>query len=462
MLITKFEADKREERTIRELLAEKKKRKVLARLSKLHPADIGDYLEDFDEAERRAIFAIIDDELAGKVIQTMDDDLQFEMALVLGKDRLVNILDSLPSDEAVDILSHFSEKKIEELLAAMEEEEAAEAKTLLGYDEESAGGIMSADVIYFEEDMDVGTCVSKIRGNREDLEDLSYLYVTDKEGRLKGVVAIKELVLATEGTQLGELMTWEHLVAVRLTDDQETVAKIVSKYDLLAVPVIDSGNHLVGIVHVDDVIDVLEEEATEDMYRMVGLDEDLEIDDSALTQALSRVRWLVASIVGCLAAGGVIKLLSPKDAALAGALSAFIPAIMGLGGGVAIQSATVLIRGLATGEIEQHEVKSLFRAEFPVSILLGLAIGGLLALASFLWEGAFILSAIIGATMLTQCIVAVAMGLMIPVGLKSLDIDPAVAAGPLTQMSCDISGMLIYYGYAHLSLSYLGRVSLGA
>ena len=193
---------------------------------------------------------------------------------------------------------------------------------------------------------------------------------------------------------------------------------------------------------------------------MVGLDEDVEIDDSAITQTLSRIRWLVATIVGCLAAGGVIKLLRPTDPALANALSAFIPAIMGLGGGVAIQSATVLIRGLATGEIEQDEVVDVFKAEARVAILLGICIGVMLFVASFVWEGAIMLSAIIGATMLTQCVVAVALGLLIPVGLNSMGVDPAVAAGPLTQMSCDVTGMLIYYGYANLTLNYLGKIAL--
>ena len=460
MLITKFEADKREERTIRQLLAEKKMRKVTAHLTNLHPADIADYLEDFNENERRAILSVIDDDMAVKIIQSMDDDLQFEMALVLGKERLVNILDALPSDEVVDILGHFSTAKIEELLAAMEDDEAAEAKVLLRYDEESAGGIMSADAVYFDENMDVRSCVIKIRENREDLENLSYLYITDSTSKLTGIVTVKELIMAEADTILRDIMTTDHIVAVRLGDDQEEVAKIVSKYDLLAIPVLDENDRLVGIVHVDDVIDVLEEEATEDMYRMVGLDEDVEIDDSALTQTLSRIRWLVATIVGCLAAGGVIKLLRPTDPALANALSAFIPAIMGLGGGVAIQSATVLIRGLATGEIEQDEVVDVFKAEVRVSVLLGLAIGVMLFFASFLWEGAVVLSAIIGATMLTQCIVAVALGLLIPVGLNSMGVDPAVAAGPLTQMSCDVTGMLIYYGYANLTLRYLGKIAL--
>ena len=195
-----------------------------------------------------------------------------------------------------------------------------------------------------------------------------------------------------------------------------------------------------GIIHVDDVIDVLEEEATEDMYRMVGLDEDVEIDDSAVTQTLSRIRWLVASIVGCLAAGGVIKVLEPANPDLARSLSAFIPAIMGLGGGVAIQSATVLIRGLATGEVLEGDVYDVFKTEMRVAVLLGICIGVLLFGASFVWEGALVLSIIVGGAMLSQCVVAVAMGIFIPACLHRLGVDPAVAAGPLTQMSCDVTG----------------------
>jgi magnesium transporter len=455
-LITTSEYNEREERTIRQLLAEKNTRRVVARLQQLHPADIAEYLEYFGEQQRREIFAAIDDELAVKVIQTMDEELQFEVVQVLGKTRLVDILDALPSDETVDILAQFPRPKVEELLAAMEAEEAGEARELLRYDEDSAGGIMSADVIFFDETMTVTACVVRIRAHREELETLSYLYVTDDQHRLTGVVTIKALVLADQETLLRDLMTTDHLVAVRPGDDQEEVAKMVAKYDLLAVPVLDEDDRLVGIVHVDDVIDVIEEEVTEDMYRMVGLDDETEFDENPITQTLSRLRWLLATIVGSLTAGAAIKFLTPTDPLASAALASFIPAIMGLGGGVAIQSATVLIRGLATGEVETSDFKDVFKKELRVAALLGVCIATILFITSFIWEGALLLSVVIAATMITQCLVAFSLGFSIPVFLKSIGIDPAVAAGPLTQMGCDVSGMVIYFTYAGVAISSFG------
>lgn len=457
-LITEYKYDEREERTIRKLLAEKNMRKVVSRLQQLHPADIAEYLEYFDQHQRKEIIAAVDDELAIKIIQTMDEDLQFEVAQVLGKTRLVDILDALPSDQAVDILAQFPLENIEEILQEMEAEEAREARELLRYEGDSAGGIMSADVIYFDQNMDVASCITRIRKHREDLETLSYLYITDADRKLTGVVTIKSLILADQSAKLSELMTTDHLVAVRPGDDQEEVAKMVSKYDLLAVPVLDEEDRLIGIVHVDDVIDVIEEEATEDMYRMVGLDEETENDEVPLTQALSRLRWLVATMMGSLAAGAVIKLLAPHDKAAGIALASFIPAIMGLGGGVAIQSATVLIRGLAIGEIEVADFKAVFRKELKVIFLLAVAISGILFLASFAWDRAVILSGVVAATMLTQCMSAFAMGFSIPVFLKRCGVDPAVAAGPLTMMGCDISGMIIYFSYARIALEYFGKL----
>lgn len=231
---------------------------------------------------------------------------------------------------------------------------------------------------------------------------------------------------------------------------------MVAKYDLLAVPVVDETDRLIGVVHVDDVIDVFEEEATEDMYRMVGLDEETESEEVPLTQALSRLRWLVATMVGCLAAGAVIKLLSPTDQVAGAALATFIPAIMGLGGGVAIQSATVLIRGLATGEIDSSDFYLVFLKELKVILPLSLSIACILFLTSMGMASALILSAVVAITIFCQCVAAFAMGFSIPVFLKSAGIDPAVAAGPLTMMGCDITGMLIYYSTASLAISYFG------
>lgn len=218
-LITEYTYNEHEERSIRKLLAEKNMRKVVAKLQEIHPADIADYLEYFDQQQRKEIFAALGDELAIKIIKTMDEDLQFEIAQVLGKNRLVDILDALPSDEAVDILAQFPRPKIEEILGEMDTEEAAEARELLRYEEDSAGGIMSVGVVYFDETMTVADCIDRIREHKEDLESLSYLYVTSHDHRLSGVVPIKNLILADQNTALASIMSSDHLVAVRLGDD---------------------------------------------------------------------------------------------------------------------------------------------------------------------------------------------------------------------------------------------------
>lgn len=455
MIITSPGTDRKLSKQIRQLLAEQKIRKVMQRLESLHPADVADYLYDFTASERKLIFSLLTDDMAARILCSMDDEMQFEVAQVLGEERLVAVLDSLPSDEAVDILGQYSDERIEQLLEKMEKEEAEDAKVLLAYEEESAGGIMSSEVFYFEDELTVEDAVAKIRRNREDLENLSYLYVTDEAKHLVGVVTTKDIILAEPGTRLRAIMTRDPLVAVRLDDDQEEVARVVAKYDLLAVPVINENDALVGIVHVDDVIDVIQEEATEDMYRFVGMDEDLEVRDSAFQQALSRIRWLLATIMGSLTAGGVIKMLSPVDADLGRAMATFIPAIMGLGGGVAIQSATVVIRGLATGDVEDDDILGLLSKEIRVSVLLGLAIGGLLFVAALVWERALVFAIVVGSALMVQVMIAVSVGLAIPLVLHRVGIDPAIAGGPMTQMTCDVTGLIVYFGFATLAAKHL-------
>ncbi len=441
-------------RAIRELLERKAIKRIVDRLEKLHPADVAEALENYTLAERKLIFSKISDELATRLLREMEPDEAFEIMKGLGKERLLRILDNMPSDEKVDILAKFPENKLEELLTSMEQEDAREAKDLLRYDEESAGGLMATEIVYVTPDLTVGELLEKLRKNNEILETAHYIYITDEKQRLVGEVSLRQLLMASPDTKIKDIMN-PNVIRVSLDDDQEKVAAVVAKYDLISIPVVDEQNRLKGIITVDDVIDVIEEEATEDMYLMVGLDEEEEEKHSPLRSAISRIPWLTFTLFGSICTGNIINLYS-DTIKQAMALLVFMPAIMGMGGNTGLQSSTIVVRGIATGDIKGNELYEVVTRELKTALLLGIIVGSIIATICLIWKQNPVLGAIVGTAMLCQVTVAVLVGMMIPFLLHRMGVDPAISAGPIVTMLSDIHGLIIYFSIASMALAYFG------
>jgi len=414
----------------------------------LHPSDFAEIVEDLTDEQKADLFEILSDEEAAMVIQEMEDIEQVDLFQLLSRKRASSILKEMSTDDAADLLAELPEEEAKELLTLIEED-AEEIRGLLKYRKDSAGGIMATEYISFPENMTVEETIRRLREIAPEAETVYYVYVVDEEARLIGVLSLRELIVSPDGTRLSEIMR-KNVVHVAADLDQEEVARLVSKYDLLAVPVVDDGQRLLGIVTVDDILDVLEEEATEDIYRRVGV-ADLERVDlvgASVTSLLRRrLPWLLITLVGGLFVGSVIQAYEEALMTVA-ALVFFIPVIMDMGGNVATQSSTVFVRGVATGEIEKSEMWGYFFREIRVALIMGVVCGAAVSLAAGMWQADPILGAVVGIAMFSTVTLAAIIGTLIPLILSRMGVDPAYASGPLVTSIKDATGLLIYFSIA--------------
>ena len=423
-------------------------------LSSMHPADLAELLQEMDIQESGLILKILDDEKAAMVLQEMDPSDQSLLVRFLGKERSSQILEEMFSDDVADLLGELPEAEAQELIDLMEEGE--EVQELLDYDEDTAGGIMTTEYIALEADLSVEKAVLHLRETAPDAETIYYVYVVDKEEHLLGVLSLRDLIVASPKTPLKEIMKTK-IISVDVGTDQENVAKVVAKYDLLAVPVIDRENHLLGIVTVDDVIDVIEEEATEDIYRLAGGIETQDEDRLILSlyhSVRARLPWLLVTLVGGILSGSVIKNFTDVlDSVVA--LAYFMPLIAGMGGNVGTQSSTLMVRGLATGQVDtQSTWRNLFR-EMLVGLVIGFVCGSLVALVAYFWQGKVVLGFIVGTAMAANILSAAIIGTLVPLVFRRIGVDPAVASAPFISTTIDITGLSIYFTLTTLLIKNL-------
>jgi len=433
----------------------------------LHPSDFAEIIEDLDDEQKRALFEILSDEEAALVLQEMEDLDQVDLIQLLNKKRASAILKEMSSDDVADLLGELPASQAKELLTLIEED-AEEIRDLMNYPEDSAGGIMTTELISFPESMRVEEAIRRLREIAPEAETVYYVYVVDEETRLIGVVSLRELIGAADDTLLSAIMR-RNIISVPVDMDQEQVAKVVSKYDLLAVPVVDERQSLLGIITVDDILDVIEEEATEDIYRRVGA---VELEGVALVEATvpyiirRRLPWLIITLFGGLFSGSIIGFFEETLQAVV-ALAIFIPVIMDMGGNVATQSSTVFVRGVATGEIEAADRWRYFFKEIRIGVVLGMVIGLTIAIvvpllrflpvlgAIVVGINAAVLGLIVGAAMFTTVLVAAVIGTLVPLFFSQRGIDPAYASGPLVTTIKDMTGLLIYFSIATVFMRYL-------
>ena len=426
----------------------------------LHPTDFAEIVEDLTDEQKSDLFELLSDEEAALVIQEMEDIDQVDLFQLLSKTRASGILREMSTDDAADLLADLPEDDAKELLTLIDED-AEELRGLLRYPEDSAGGIMTTEYISFPENMVVEEAIRRLRQIAPEAETVYYVYVVDDESQLIGVLSLRELIASSDGTRLAEFMR-KNVLSVPVDMDQEEVARLVSKYDLLAVPVVDERNRLLGIVTVDDILDVLEEEATEDIYRRVGAGEldNVDLVDASVRSIIGkRLPWLIITLFGGLLSGSVIGFYEHTLQTVV-ALAFFIPVIMDMGGNVASQSSTVFVRGVATGDIGSGERWGYFFREIRVGLTMGIICGVTVAIATTLaarlgmWQMSpqFIsaLGFTVGTAMFTTVTLGAVIGTLVPLLFSQAGIDPAYAAGPLVTTIKDMTGLLIYFYIATL------------
>lgn len=423
--------------------------KLVALVTSLHPADLAELVLDLNESERRQLLDYLPTDIVGQLFEYAEDDELRDLIRGVGVEDLPAVLEEVEDDVVADVIQHLEPSEREETLAALDRgDEVAE---LLQYGDESAGGLMSRGFVQLNEGITVQQAIDYLRVLRPPTERAYYLYVVDSEKRLQGVVSIRDLLVSAPRTTLGEI-TQRDVHAVSTGTDQEEAARVLQRYNLLAVPVVDDEGRLEGIMSADDLIDVLQEEATEDMYRMVGLDEDERIFSSVRVSVRRRIPWMMVNLVTAFIAAAVVGLF---DSALskAAVLAYFMPVVAGQGGNAGTQTATIAVRSIALGDLDVGDVIRACRKEILVAMANGLVIGLTAALASFVWKQNEALSIVLGVALFLNICAATMGGVLIPLGLKAVKVDPALAANIFVTTVTDVMGFVFFLGIASLVIN---------
>jgi magnesium transporter len=439
-------------------------------LRKLHPADVARLYNYLRVEQRTKVFELMlreSPERAADMICELEIPVAVGLLAPLPDEQAASIVAELDSDDAAEIIAAMPGEQAERVLHIMKDSASDPIEGLLAYKEETAGRIMSPEVFALEEHVAVADAIAALRHSRsEDLEMVFYLYVVDDRRHLVGVCSLRELLLAQPTVELSEIMN-HNVTSVSTSTDQEDVARLVARYDLLALPVVDDENKLVGIITVDDVIDIIREEETEDMLLMAGVgerDQEEVLSAPVWKNALQRFPWLLAAFTGGIVAWQVYErfagALGPAGGRADGVpliliLAGFMPIIAGMGGNSATQSATIVVRGLATGRIHGGEDFRIIRREVAVALLMGVIFGALLGGVSGLLAPERIdptMRGVLGLAIMVSMTTAALVGASVPMLIRRLGFDPAIATGPVVTTAIDVVGVTAYFSIASLLL----------
>jgi magnesium transporter len=423
--------------------------KLVALVTSLHPADLAELVLDLNESDRHELLDHLPSDIVGQLFEYAEDDDLRNLIRGVGVADLPAVLEDVDDDVVADVIQQLEPSEREETRAALDRgDEVAE---LLQYGDESAGGLMSRGFVSLNERITVQQAIDYLRVLRPPTERAYYLYVIDNERRLQGVVSIRDLLVSAPRTTLGEI-TQRDVHAVSTGTDQEEAARVLQRYNLLAVPVVDDDGRLEGIMSADDLIDVLQEEATEDMYRMVGLDENERIFSSVRDSVRRRIPWMLVNLVTAFVAAATVGLF---DAAIsrAAVLALFMPVVAGQGGNAGTQTATIAVRSIALGDLEVRDVFRACRKEILVAMANGVVIGVAAGLASFAWKGNLPLSLVLSTALFLNICAATMGGVLIPLGLKAAKVDPALAANIFVTTVTDVMGFVFFLGIASLAIN---------
>ncbi|NQU66007.1 MAG: magnesium transporter [SAR324 cluster bacterium] len=424
-------------------------------VNKAHAADLSLVFRSLSLAHQKKLFSMIKDiDQKGDLFSALEESVLLDFIESMRVDDIVKVVENMPSDDVADLLGKIPHKKADAILEKMEAEDSEEVEGLLSYDDQTAGGIMIPDFIALREDMTSQLAIESIQKNYHDVEMPFYIYVVDENTKLLGVISLRQLVVVKPDTPLKNFMTTD-IFSVKTDTDQEQVARIVARYDILAVPVIDDTHQLVGIVTVDDVIDIIRLEATEDILKMAGVGEAFVETQSIFKNVKIRLPWLFASCIGGILAFFIISNFAASLAKFA-YLAAFIPVIAGMGGNVGTQSSTIVVRGLATGRLHIEDIWRVVFKELATGLILGIVYGVFIAAVtqSQFYEihnsWAFALS--VGLAVLSSMSIATLVGSLVPMLLARINVDPAIATGPFVTTSIDIASVFFYFTIATILL----------
>ena len=421
-------------------------------LTELHPVDRADAFSDLDGKDQAALLPRLDLEATADLLEELEDEQAAAVAETFGTEQLADVLDEMEPDEAADVLGDLPADRAEEALAEMEE--ARNVIPLLPFDDETAGGRMTTSFIALPLGTSAMDAIQTLRQVEPSSETPYYLYIDDDAGRLVGIVGLRDLVIAAPESKLESIMDRD-VIFVHTHEDQEEVALRMARYDLAAVPVVDDQGTVVGIITHDDVMDVLEQEATEDIYRLANVpDHDLSIHSPIKLAIRKRIPWLYLSAITALFAAWVVSRFESLIAEVA-ILAVFLSVVAGLGGNTATQSLAIIVRALALGEIDLRQAWRTVVKEGLTGLIAGILVGSAVGLAVWLWQGNPVLGAVLGIALVGNMLIAGFVGALVPISLKALKLDPALASSVLVTTVTDSVGFALFLGLSALALSNL-------
>jgi magnesium transporter len=416
-------------------------------INKIHVADLSHIFRYFPFESQKKLFDMIrTNEQKGDFFNELDDDIFLNLAESLKIDYLVEIIEAMPSDDIADLIAKLPEKRADEILKKMQREGSEKVEALLDYKDDTAGGIMVPDFIALNKNITAKEAIVSLQKEYIDVEMPFYLYVVDDYESLIGIISLRQLVVIPPDTPLKAFMATD-VISVLPDIDQEEVARLVARYDILAVPVVNENRKIVGIITVDDVIDIIREEATEDILKMAGAGEEFIETQSVIKSTRIRLPWLFASCIGGIIAFFIIGYFEENLAKFT-FLAAFIPVIMGMGGNIGTQSSTIVVRGLATGRINFRDFWKIVSKELTVGVILGCVYGIIIGLVAHMSYHTITLGISVGLAVLSSMSLAALIGSMVPLLFVRINIDPAVATGPFVTTSIDIISVFLYFQIA--------------
>lgn len=414
----------------------------------LRPYDRGRLFEQIENPDSRKVFIeSLHVSNAADLLSHLSPDYQAIAISLIDRYRLGRILDDMENDDLAKMLDRLQQDDAAALVEVMSPEEALVVQQIMTYPAESAGRLMTNRFVWIYPEMSVNESVEKLRQYSKVFETIHYLYVVNNKHQLVGVVSFRDLLLADAESLIGSIMIGD-VMTVKPAVDQEEVARLIEQYDLIAMPVIDDLDKLIGIITVDDVIDVLIQEATEDIERLSGSGKEITFKTRAVVAFARRLPWLVMLLLIGVVSGTIISEFEETLATVV-ALAFFMPMIAGMTGNTGTQSLAVVVRGLTTNRIDKKTVSKLILRELMVGVMVGLSCGVLIAMIAYFWQGSLTLGFIVGLSLLTTLIIGTLAGTIIPLILNKFKIDPAIASGPLITTLNDILSLLIYFGIAN-------------
>tara|TARA_R110001583_G_scaffold39735_2_gene127219 strand:- start:17750 stop:19108 length:1359 start_codon:yes stop_codon:yes gene_type:complete len=429
---------------LKNLIDQENSTEVKAKIEDLHPADIADILDELNTEEAIYTFLLLDGDTGADVLAEIEEDDRKRFIKVLPIEVLAKkFIDHMDSDDAADLIGGLSDEKREEILSHIEDiETAGDIVDLLHYDEDTAGGLMGKELVIVNENWTVLTCLRELSRQAEDIDEIYYVYVVNDDGKLIGTLSLKKMILSPTSAKIVNIFEPD-VMSVHTDESDEEVSRIMEKYDLVALPVVDSIGRLMGRITIDDVVDVIRDEAEKDYQMASGISEDIESNDSVWLQTRARLPWLLIGLVGGIFAA---KVISIYEIGLdeTPAMAFFIPLITAMAGNVGVQSSAIIVQGIASNSLGIESTFSRLMRELGGALINGLTCSSLLLLYNYFFSDSFALTISVSVALFVVIIFAAIAGTIIPLMLHRAKIDPALATGPFITTLNDIVGLLIY------------------